>query len=391
MRIAFVQKNFHPNSVGLIEGLVGRGHEVLNLVQYIKGTKSGAGEVDVTSVVIPYGRSSAALLRRSVKTLDRRALPRFRPLLSALARYRPDVVIVRETRAVALVAAAIGRTLGARTILMWDKPKSLRKMRLLATLGRPLLPRRRIHMGHFGSIGTDIRLLGVGRSRLLPYPVELGPDPRRRLEAVLADPQHRVRIVAVGSLNNARKRNPMLIDAIVRAGVADEVDVTFIGLGHEGSSQLLEIRAKEQHWGITPSQILLNIAHPEVLERLADQHIFVIPSRNEPFSVVVPEAMSRGLPVICSDTNGARVCFVEGESGFVFPTDSVDVLADRIRQLVRDRQLLHRMSLAAYERARTELAPDVWAERFERLVEEGHRSTERTDDQRVMSSGEPPG
>lgn len=373
MRVALIQKNFHPNSVGLLSGLQARGHEVLNIAQYTTGTKSGADSIDVPTVGIPYGPVSEAILGRRRKRLDKFGMPRLELLRRTLYEFRPQVVIAKELRVPALVGSVIGRTLGAKVVLMWDKPKRGRKHPILATVARPLLPRLKFHTGHFGPIDRDVDFGLLGESRLLPYPVHPGPHPQRRLASLSSNSDRPVRIVTVGSLNNRRKRNPMLLEAIEAAGVRDRVEITFVGLGDEDSRDFRAIRDLEARFGWPSSEIILNISHREVLERLAEKDLFILPSRNEPFSVVVPEAMSRGLPVICSDTNGARVCFEDGVSGFVFPTDSVEALGQYIRQFVDDGSLLHDMALSAYERVIEELTPERWAERFEALVTDGHR------------------
>lgn len=373
MRIALLQKNFHPNSIGLIRGLLAREHEVLNVVQYASGIKSGSGSVEVPTVLIGYGRMSQWLLGGRKKVLDQRGLPNIGRLFRTLRGFRPEVFIAKELRAQALVGALIARSLGAKVVLMQDKPKRGRKHRTLATVGRWMIPKLKFHTGHFGAVGEDLRFGLMGISRLLPYPVEPGPHPQDRLDSLSIESDRPVRIVTVGSLDNPRKRNAMLLEAIASAGIRDRVAVTFIGLGDEQSRDFRAIRELESRLGWAASEILLNLRHPEVMERLSGQDVFVLASRNEPFSVAVPEAMSRGLPVICSDTNGSRVCFEDGISGFVFPTDSVEALGQCIRRFVDDRSLLHEMSIAAHDRVSDQLTPERWAERFELLVVEGHR------------------
>lgn len=373
MRIALLQKNFHPNSVGLLAGLQARGHEVMNIVQYTTGTKRGSDSLDVPMMGIPYGALSQRLLGSSKKRLDERGMPRIGLLLRTIRQFRPEVFIAKEPRVSALVGAAIARIYGARIVLMQDKPKRGGKHPLLVTAGRILLPRIKFHTGHFGSIDTDMRFGLMGNSRLLPYPVEPGAHPQTRLRSLVNDSSCPVRVVTVGSLNNRRKRNVMLLKAIESAGVRDRVAITFIGLGDEKSRDFRAIRELEEQLGWPASEIMLNLRHPEVLERLSEQDLFVLPSRNEPFGGVIPEAMAQGLPVICTDTCGARVCFEDGVSGLVFPTDSVEALGRCIRRFVDDRALLHDMAIAAHDRVSKQLTPELWAERFETLVDKGHR------------------
>lgn len=68
-------------------------------------------------------------------------------------------------------------------------------------------------------------------------------------------------------------------------------------------------------------------------ERLfAASDVFVLPTRYEPFGMVIVEAMASGLPVVVSETAGAAELIRHGENGFlVAEPDDIDGFADGIR------------------------------------------------------------
>lgn len=69
--------------------------------------------------------------------------------------------------------------------------------------------------------------------------------------------------------------------------------------------------------------------------RAAD--FFVLPTRHDPCSLVVLEALAMGLPVISTRFNGACEVMTDGEHGFVLPDPAdVGVLADAMRKLLDD-------------------------------------------------------
>lgn len=365
MRIMFVQKNFHPNSVGQFEGLAARGHEVIGLMQYVDGAKSGVSSSPLRPERLDYGRLSHWVWRKNRKRLDQRALPRTSQLVRSLRRERPDVVVVKGLRTTSTVTALLAPLFGARVVLSWEKPKRARKSWWLLAGGGLFLPRMKFHMGHYGRVGEDFDLGNpVGLSRLLPYPV--APHPSAAPAAVSTG---RTQVVAVGSLNNRRKRMSWLTEAVIAAGLSEEVDITYVGLGSEDSFFFREIRDIEQRNGMPPATILLNLPHSELTDLLPRFDLFVLPARNEPFGAVVPEAMAAGLPVICSSTCGSRVCLEDGVSGRIFPAQSFEEFAAALAELVRDDELRRMMAVAAYRRVEEELNPIRWAEMFEDLVE----------------------
>lgn len=84
-------------------------------------------------------------------------------------------------------------------------------------------------------------------------------------------------------------------------------------------------------------------------ERFEDAQLLAMPSSYEGFGIAYLEAMGFGLPVIAA-ASGATDEIVRHEStGFLVPPDDAWSLARRIESLLEDRDLLRRMSAAAYE------------------------------------------
>jgi UDP-glucose:(heptosyl)LPS alpha-1,3-glucosyltransferase len=86
---------------------------------------------------------------------------------------------------------------------------------------------------------------------------------------------------------------------------------------------------------------------PRPFYRAAD--FFILPTKHDPCSLVVLEALAMGLPVISTRFNGACEVMTDGKHGFVLPDPSeVAALAGAMRKLM-DEQTKMRMSEACLE------------------------------------------
>ena len=82
----------------------------------------------------------------------------------------------------------------------------------------------------------------------------------------------------------------------------------------------------------------------ELPEFYAMADIFVLPSGSEPWGLVVNEAMCFGLPVIVSDQVGASGDLVkDGENGFVYPSMNINLLAEKLKMLLDNKDLMDKM------------------------------------------------
>jgi glycosyltransferase involved in cell wall biosynthesis len=79
--------------------------------------------------------------------------------------------------------------------------------------------------------------------------------------------------------------------------------------------------------------------------------VFALPSRFEPWGLVVNEAMNAGRPVIVSDRVGAAPDLVEdGENGFVYPSGDVAALVSKLRRVVESPSLCAKMGQSSLEK-----------------------------------------
>jgi len=94
---------------------------------------------------------------------------------------------------------------------------------------------------------------------------------------------------------------------------------------------------------------------------------FVLPSRFDPWPLVLVEASAAGLPVLCSEACGSAVELVRPYySGLVVPTDDVSALSSAMQWMHEHHDLLPRFGERAAEFARAYSA-QAWADRWTTL------------------------
>lgn len=81
--------------------------------------------------------------------------------------------------------------------------------------------------------------------------------------------------------------------------------------------------------------------------------VFVLPSVEEGFGMVINEAMASGLPVIASTHSGGPERITHGKTGFLYNPYNVDELARLITWCYNNRQETYQMGLAAHKHIQT--------------------------------------
>ena len=111
---------------------------------------------------------------------------------------------------------------------------------------------------------------------------------------------------------------------------------------------------------------------PKDLEPILLQSgVFILPSRFEPWGVVVQEYAAAGFPVLLSTNVGAAEMFLEeGKNGFTFKSQNIKELADLLKKIIylRDEELL-KMSVKSNELAQKINSAD-WVKTITNIIDE---------------------
>jgi glycosyltransferase involved in cell wall biosynthesis len=151
-------------------------------------------------------------------------------------------------------------------------------------------------------------------------------------------------VILYASKFERRKRASDLLEAFFRLSPngREEPRAHLLLVGDGDQREELEKRARHMGW----SNIrFLGFQNQTELTRYYDLcDIFVLPSEYEPWGLVVNEAMNAGKAIVVSDQVGSGQDLVKnGENGFSFPVGDVAELAERLRLLITQPDLMRRM------------------------------------------------
>jgi glycosyltransferase involved in cell wall biosynthesis len=112
-------------------------------------------------------------------------------------------------------------------------------------------------------------------------------------------------------------------------------------------------------------KFLGHLSRNQMEEHFSCAWVQVVPSRwAEPFGIVATEAMMRGTAVIASSSGGLGEIVLDRKTGFSVPPGEVEPLADRLMQVLNNRDLAEKMGKEGRNRAQMYFSETAFVERF---------------------------
>lgn len=289
-------------------------------------------------------------------------LPRYFGALRRLIR-ETDPALVHANSLYTLAEAGLARAHGVPTVLhVHEMVRSNRKGRIARALaGRAGTVVAGVSNAGAAALSTPRRPAKVVYE-CVPIPAEV---PHRK-------PGSRTTVGTIGVIA-ARKGTDTFVEAARRVlAETDEVAFRIVGrpddpLDHEWAKRVL---------AELPG---LGIEHAErvsVDAELAKLDVFVLPSRIDPFPIVVLEAMASGLPVIGTRVDGIAEQ-IDSESGLLVDVEDAEGLASAILELHGDRALRQRLGEGARGRVEANFSLDRQVDELESCYLEAMASAGR--------------
>ena len=197
--------------------------------------------------------------------------------------------------------------------------------------------------GHFTTCEEHIKYLksiGINESLIWKYPfTSVTEEDLSKAQSILSEGKENIRkrlgigeekvVLSIGQFIH-RKGFDILLNAVKK------IDKT-IGVYIVGGIPTEEYLQLQRELGLNNVHFVGFKTKTELAEYYAASDVYVMPTREDIWGLVVNESMAYGLPVISSDACIAALEMVhEGENGYIVPSEDVDALADAMKKLLLD-------------------------------------------------------
>ncbi len=237
----------------------------------------------------------------------------------------------------------------------WMRALPSRFMRLAVHALNPLLKQIDVHLSRW----VDVVLANSEYTRR--YAQKVYPHLKSRIQVTKLGVDHAKfyppmkpekrprRIITIGRLSRF-KNIEVILDALkILADRGDSVsELVIVGRGEEagrlaGHVEKLGLSNRVRFWGYA--------SDAELRQLLQTSRACVLASVEEPFGLVVVEAMACGAPAIVVNRGGPAETVIDGASGFHVPPLDRAALADRLQSVLHDERTFERLSEGAIARS----------------------------------------
>lgn len=170
----------------------------------------------------------------------------------------------------------------------------------------------------------------------------------------------KIRFVFVGRVD-ARKGVAWLMETMQQMPL-DTFEVELVGVITEDFKQYIE------SFGYSNVIITGKVPHTALPEILRKADVFLFPSFFEGFGLVIPEAMSCGLPVITTTATCGPDVITEGEEGYVIEPGNNTALITAMNYFIHNPSLIEKMGKKARATAE-QLTWDAYGDRWNKIID----------------------
>jgi glycosyltransferase involved in cell wall biosynthesis len=370
MKILFIAPRFHTNQVQLIKKLLEKKHEIIFHVACI-------GPTEDHSLLTPlhYKQSKLSAFIENILgeggVNRRNYFPQLISYWKVFRQLKPEIVIIRDPYKLFSLMAAIYALLTKAKIVFYTQEDIFKNRKKRTLLKQKLTIRffKAAWMTPIKSSQLPENKAMLKHMYYVPLPVMVSREDKGGAAIASEVPK----ILMVGKYHQERKKHMLFLQALNRLKNRYRFTATMVGecVTKEQKFKFKVITAEANNLELAGQiEFKQNIPYNNMAALYASHNIFVLPAINEQYAVSVNEALGYGLPVICTDTCGAKFNITDGRNGFVIKSDNLDELTASLEKLISDHQRLYQMRLQSLQYARENLSSDVFYARFACLTRE---------------------
>ncbi len=176
-------------------------------------------------------------------------------------------------------------------------------------------------------VGRKVQVIHNGRN----IPSLVTPQVRQSSRAALGIPHNAKVVVFVGRLTHQKGIDALVDVALSTAATMDDVIFLLVGDG----PCMPDMRARVSD----SSQIRFMGQQEDVTPFYNAADVLFLPSRYEGLPMVLVEAFAHGVTAVASSVGGIPEVLVDGVNGFLCPPSDLDMMHDRIMQLLNNNAL----------------------------------------------------
>ena len=177
-------------------------------------------------------------------------------------------------------------------------------------------------------------------------------ETRETVRRALGVPDDGVLVGGCGTLDWRKGADLFVQTARIVRSAPGTARVRFLWVGGKrGTPDFLRFEHDLRFCGLTEAVTVVETC-PNPLDYFCAMDLFALTSREDPFPLVMLEAGSVGLPVVCFESSGGAREFVEKDAGLIAPYLDTAAMADHILTLAREPGLRREMGANAVHKVR---------------------------------------
>lgn len=190
-------------------------------------------------------------------------------------------------------------------------------------------------------------------------------DKKEEIRKKLAVPENTVVLLAIGRLFNMKGAEDFLT-VIENVSESYDSQIKGIMIGDGPLRNSLEKRAKEN---LSRNGVMFTGLLPpdEIPDWIVAADVIIHASLREGLARILVQALAAGKPVISYDIGGAKEVVTDGENGFIVNSGDVNLLTEKVKLLIENKNMLLSLTKGARETDLTNFSSDVMVAKLEQL------------------------